>query len=543
MSGQADAGQRTRLAALVAAWLVLTAALGTTVAAATAVPTMSPPAKVGASQLAPPRALTSRPAPADPSALPSANPSPSPAAIFVPLVPVAGFWSSESSMSRSALRTVVAGRGNHPRPVWVQAADLAALASTLDVTPGASVHRASAATVRARVTADPDALGILRAEEVTPALHALGVDDRTLFGETRVRHLSDWPLAVAEPADATPSTFEPGTTWTLAAGGDVMLDRGVYRQAVLGRKGADYPWRGGTAVIAGRYCCGFPGFSVVRGRRTGHAGAFAALLRRADVALVNLEGPAPDAFTYHPTGLTFSMDPALLAGVRRAGIDAVSIANNHIRNAGAAGVGQTARNLDRAGIAHAGAGGSLAAARRPVLFDVGGTRVALLAYNGVAGAPVAGAHTAGAAPLRMSVVRADIRAARQAGAGVVIVVPHWGSEYTDAVPSTTRAQASALVAAGADLVLGSHSHWAGPLEFVSGRFVVYSMGDLVFDLIHDERTQEGVVVELTFAGSHLAQVALHPTLIVDAAQPNLLQPGGGGGALLRAIETASRRLR
>ena len=69
------------------------------------------------------------------------------------------------------------------------------------------------------------------------------------------------------------------------------------------------------------------------------------------------------------------------------------------------------------------------------------------------------------------------------------------------------------------------------------------MGDLVFDLIHDERTQEGVVVELTFAGSHLAQVALHPTLIVDAAQPNLLQPGGGGGALLRAIETASRRLR
>ena len=139
-------------------------------------------------------------------------------------------------------------------------------------------------------------------------------------------------------------------------------------------------------------------------------------------------------------------------------------------------------------------------------------------------------------------MRVDIRRARRAGADVVIVVPHWGREYTDTVTAEQRRLARGLVAAGADAVLGSHSHWAGPLELVRARLVVYSLGDLVFDLQHDARTQQGVVAELTFVGRRLAQVELHPTLILDASQPNLLSPGGGGRALLREIEVASRRL-
>ncbi len=90
-----------------------------------------------------------------------------------------------------------------------------------------------------------------------------------LFGEKRVRDLAAWPLLVAEPAGAAASTFDPATTWTLAAGGDVMLDREVYRLAVLQGRGADYPWAGGTATITARVCCGAPGNLVVRGRRTG----------------------------------------------------------------------------------------------------------------------------------------------------------------------------------------------------------------------------------------------------------------------------------
>ncbi len=68
------------------------------------------------------------------------------------------------------------------------------------------------------------------------------------------------------------------------------------------------------------------------------------------------------------------------------------------------------------------------------------------------------------------------------------------------------------------------------------------MGDLLFDLNHDERTQEGIMVEATFVGSDLVQVSLRPTVVVDNSQLNLLAASGGGDRLLRKIQTASHRL-
>jgi poly-gamma-glutamate capsule biosynthesis protein CapA/YwtB (metallophosphatase superfamily) len=480
---------------------------------------------------------------ADPTPTPSAatTPAPTPNPIEVPLVPVTGFWSTKRTISRTQLAAAVAGSGSNPGPVYVSAADLAPLGAALGVKPGKNVHAVAPGKVAAAIARAPDALGFLRAEDVTPDVRALAIGKVALFGETRTSNLALWPLLVNEPPGSAPSTFDPAAAWTLAAGGDVMLDREVYRLAVLGRKGADYPWNGGTATITARVCCGYPGFAIVRGRSTGHAGALRALLRGADVTLVNLEGPAPNRFTYHPRGLVFSMDPKLLVGLARAGIDVVTLANNHIRNAGSRGVTDTERNLDRYGIAHAGAAANLAAARRPAWLEAGGQKIAFLGYN-AAGGGAATAGSPGAAPLSLAAARADIRAARRAGADLVIVVPHWGTEYTDAVAPAVRRLGASLVAAGADMVLGSHSHWAGPLQFVDGHLVVYSLGDFVFDLSHDTRTQEGVLVEATFVGRRLAQVELHPTLILASSQPNLLDPSKGGNALLRAIEAASRRL-
>ena len=321
-----------------------------------------------------------------------------------------------------------------------------------------------------------------------------------------------------------------------------MLDREVYRLAVLEGRGPDYPWDGGTARITDRVCCGWPGLAIVRGERTGPPGALRELLARADLAVVNLEGPAPDGFSYHPHGFVFTMDPQLLAGLANAGIDAVSLANNHITNAGAAGVAGTIENLDDVAIGHFGAGPDLAAARQPAWLSAGGRTVAVLGYNGVPSSRNATEARAGAAPLTIAVMRADIEAARGAGADLVIVVPHWGREYTDAVSDQQRTIARDLVRAGADLVLGSHSHWAGPIELIDDRLVVYSLGDLVFDLQHDERTQQAFIAELTFDGVRLAQVQFHPTLILEASQPNLLEPDGGGTALLDAVRRGSDRL-
>jgi poly-gamma-glutamate synthesis protein (capsule biosynthesis protein) len=480
------------------------------------------------------------PAPAPSPAL-AATPAPPPP-VLVPLVPVTGFWSTERTITRRALAAAVAGRSAHPRQIFVSAVDLASLVAALGVAAGPNVRALPPAKVRAALAKTPNALGLLRAEDVTPDVRALAVDGVALFGEKRIRDLAAWSLLVAEPAAAALSTFEPASLWTLAAGGDVMLDREPYRLAVLQGRGTDYPWDGGTATITARLCCGAPGQAIVVGRRTGNQGAVRALLRGADVALVNLEGPAPDDHAYHPDGYVFTMDPKLLAGLDRAGIDVVSLANNHILNAGAVGVTQTIRRLDNLGIAHAGAGRNAAAARRPAWLEAAGLRIAFLAHNGVAPRRNATRTTAGAAPLEIAPIRDDIRAARRAGADVVVVVPHWGREYTDAVTAEQRRIGAGLVAAGADLVLGGHSHWAGPLELVDSRLVVYSLGDLVFDLQHDARSQQGLIAELTFVGRRLAQVDLHPTLILEASQPNLLDPDGGGDALLRAIRASSAQL-
>jgi poly-gamma-glutamate capsule biosynthesis protein CapA/YwtB (metallophosphatase superfamily) len=496
-------------------------------------------------------ASTATPVP-DPTPTPDATMAPSPDApatatpappVLVPLVPVTGFWSTERSITRSALAAAVAGSGTSPRRVLVSRDDLAALAASLGVRPGSNVRALAAADVRAQLAATPSAIGILRAEDVTPRIRALAVDGVSLFGGNRARTLAAWTLLVAEPAGSRTSAFDPAAVWTMVAGGDVMLDRSVYRRAILQGKGVDYPWNGGIARITSRFCCGWPGMRLVRAERVGPGGAVRTLIRRADVAVVNLEGPAPDDPVHRMYGLVFTMDPRLLAGVRRAGVDAVSLANNHIRNDGSSGVRQTLRNLDEAGLRHFGAGRDLAAARRPAWFTAAGTRIALLGYNGIGTAANATASRPGAAPLALRVLRADIRAARRAGADVVVVMPHWGAEYTDRITAQQRTFGREALEAGADLVLGNHSHWAGPIGIRGGnRLVVYSMGDLLFDLNHDERTQEAFLVETTFAGNRLLQVTLHPTVIVGQAQLNLLAPGGGGTRLLRAIQAASQRL-
>jgi len=168
-------------------------------------------------------------------------------------------------------------------------------------------------------------------------------------------------------------------------------------------------------------------------------------------------------------------------------------------------------------------------------------RVAILAYNGIGGAPNATATSAGAAALSLTTATADIKAARAAGADVVIVFPHWGVEYTDSLNAQQASLGPALLKAGADAVLGGHSHWAGPIRVIGGKLVVYSMGDFIFDLVHDTRTQEGMLVELTFSGRHLSQVVLRPTVIVGAVQPGFLLPAYGGTKLLAAIRSASTK--
>ena len=93
--------------------------------------------------------------------------------------------------------------------------------------------------------------------------------------------------------------------------------------------------------------------------------------------------------------------------------------------------------------------------------------------------------------------------------------------------------------AGADLVIGNLPHWAGALELYKGVPSFYALGDFVFNIDRSEQTEEGIVVELSFAGSRLVQARLLPYLILDGAQPNLLDPAGSGNVVLKQVFGAS----
>jgi poly-gamma-glutamate synthesis protein (capsule biosynthesis protein) len=475
----------------------------------------------------------------------AAQPTQSP---FDAIVPVASFWTTTDNITLLDVTRLWAGRSDitaetQYNSIVVAGPDTTAMAARLGFPPAPSVRVMSADQVKAAVRASPATLGLLPAEDVSPDVRALTLSGIALFGPGRIKTLDDWPLLV--PA-ATTAPFSLADEWTLAAGGDVNLDRSVYVKAVKWNYGPDFPWSGGHASIGGYECCGLEGTTLAVARATGDTGALAQRFSGADLALVNLEGSAPNDFVYRPNSLVFTFDPALLAGLGDAGIDAVSLANNHIRNGGDQGVVDTCANLDSLGIGHTGAGANVDAARAPAWLVAGGLRIAVLGYSAVGHSNWATTDHPGAAPLNAVAAAADIRAARAAGADLVIVMPHWGQEYSYALSTEQKNEAAALVAAGADLVLGSHSHWVGAIQSIDRpqgpAFVDYSLGDLLFDLNHDLQAQEGVIATMTFSGKRLVQVDLDPTIMVDRAQVALLDPAGGGQAVLDAIRRASRGL-
>jgi hypothetical protein len=466
-------------------------------------------------------------------------------------VPVTSFRAPWNSTSAAEVEAVVNGTSRRYAELEVVVSEADPVLAKLGIASGGAgshvVVAPDAAQLRSDMAGHRDRLGFLELPDVDPSVRALGWGSASLFGVHRVASLANWPLTIAGASRVTPGSavhrgYDPGTAWTLIAAGDINLDRRVAFAVKQEGKGVDWPFAGGTATITGHTCCNDLGNAEPIGRRTGNPGAIRSLISGGSLALANFENPAPDNFAYHPTGFTFSADPALIEGVKDAGFDWVSLANNHIRNYGGQGILDTVANLDHWGIAHAGAGANLAAARQASLFHVGGITVAILAYDTIRPDFAASATRAGTNEMSPARVKADVAAARAAGADFVIVFPHWGIEYTAQTTAEQRALAQAAVDAGADLVIGSHPHWAGGVEVYKGVPIFYCLGDFVFDIDASEQTLEGILPELTFEGTRLVQVRMDPYLILDVSQPNLLDPAGSGAVVMKQVYGASHWL-
>ncbi len=462
----------------------------------------------------------------------------------VVIVPVTQFRTQVDRTGRDEVDAVLAGTSKTYEALELVADEADAILAAVGAERPADAKRLvlapDAAALAADLAAHRKRLAFLRADAVGPSVQALGWGDRQLFGVGAVESIEAWGLTAKLPASQEP--FDPATTWTLFAGGDILLDRGVAQTVKINKKGIDFPFDGGSADITSRYCCSGRGWDVPRTKRTGNAGAMRKLIKGADLAIANFENPAPDKFRYHTGGTVFSADPALIKGLANAGIDFVSLANNHIGDAGRVGILQTIDNLAGFGIKSGGAGRNAAVARRPTILEAAGTKVAILAYDTIAPTYRAGSDKAGSASMSAPIVAQDVRKARDAGAQLVIVFPHWGTEYDPTPFKGQQDLARAAIDSGADMVIGNHAHWAGAMEVYEGKPIWYALGNFIFDQTWSEPTMEGVTLELTFRGAHLVQARMRPHIILDKAQPNFLDPTGDGRIVMGQIFNASKGL-
>jgi poly-gamma-glutamate synthesis protein (capsule biosynthesis protein) len=470
---------------------------------------------------------------------PSASPAPLTA---VPIVPVADWRTTTATIGKRDVDAVLAGTSKHWKLVELVAGQSAAILDALHVTGTPAVVTAlDAATVMTDLAAHRDRLGFLRADEVGPGVRALGWGSANLFGVHRLKVTAPWQLVARLPPGESP--YDPATTWTMFAAGDLGLDRTYANVVKVLGKGVNYPFVGGTARIARLVCCSPFGWKVPVIVSTGHRTTMRSLISSADLALANMEESAPTHFVFHRHGTVFTGDPALIAGIAQAGIDVASVASTHIGDGGPQGILQTIASLKKYGITPFGAGPNLAAARQPAIFDMGGVKVAILGYDGISSRYYGATPTTiGDAPLNGGYVQTDIRAARAAGAQIVIVFPHWGIEYTFGPSPLQTRLAHLMIDAGADLVIGNHPHWVQSLEIYKGKPIWYSLGNFTFDQSWSEPTLEGVSLELTFRGATLVQAWMNPHILIDAVQPNLLDLAGDGQRVLGPVFKASGKL-
>ncbi|MEX0750369.1 MAG: CapA family protein [Dehalococcoidia bacterium] len=228
------------------------------------------------------------------------------------------------------------------------------------------------------------------------------------------------------------------------------------------------------------------------------------------------------------------------------GFDVISHAANHIKDCGAVSCGdqamfETLWLLRSVGIMPVGSGGNLRDARAPAVVERNGIWFAFLAYDDIASYYHATESSAGSAPMDAATIAQDVAAARNF-ADVVIVLPHWGVEYVAEPTARQRAFAQAAAAAGADLVVGNHSHWVQAHEQIGETFVAYALGNFVFDQDWSRETQQGAMLEVTFTNDAISGYRYIPVRIHDQYQPRIAE-WDEAWEILRRIEAASDLLR
>ena len=187
------------------------------------------------------------------------------------------------------------------------------------------------------------------------------------------------------------------------------------------------------------------------------------ILENDDMTIVNFESTLTTAPVYKTNNqFVFSAPPEYVSILKNSSIEAVALENNHVMDHGETGLNETKAALESAGIIWSDA-------KTPGVYTVNDVSIAMLSYQ----------TFDGRYPGLFEQVPLDVAAAK-AKYDLVIVSYHWGAEL-DYKPNDNQIKLGRLtIDAGADLVLGHHSHRINPIEKYQGRYIVYSLGNFSF---------------------------------------------------------------
>ena len=183
-----------------------------------------------------------------------------------------------------------------------------------------------------------------------------------------------------------------------------------------------------------------------------------------DLTLVNFEGTLTTTKSATKNTYSFAAPPEYVQVLTSGDVEAVSLENNHVMDHGEKGYSDTCETLASAGILYSGHLGA------SIYMTETGVRIGMLAYQ----------TFNGNYKNIYASIEGDIAALRAQGCDLVIVSYHWGEEK-DYVPNERQVPLGrATIDAGADLVLGHHSHRMNPIEYYNGHYICYSLGNFCF---------------------------------------------------------------
>lgn len=278
---------------------------------------------------------------------------------------------------------------------------------------------------------------------------------------------------------------DPSHPISLLFGGDAMMDWSV-KNAVTAN-GASYPWQNIAPFVA-----------------------------KADMALLNLETAVTTQKGAQNKQFTFKSDPNSLKGIKEAGFDGVSLANNHSMDFGKEGLLDTFENLKQHQIPYIGAGKDANEAYASLKKTINGKTISILAFSKVLPdiSWYAGDSSPGVASgYQLEAMYQKVKE-EKVNADFVFVFIHWGIEKQLQFNGEQQTIAHTLIDSGADGVIGSHPHVLQGFEFYKAKPIAYSLGNFLFpDYVSGESAETGMV-ELTIADEQI-QMRFHPMYIAN----------------------------